>query len=230
MSTIKWSLGTDIRNYNAFLSKIQTVAAICFPESLKKIQAELDNVVGRDRMPTFDDERSLPYLVAYIKEVTRCVLSYLNMLPALTPMIKHSRWRPVAPLGIPHATTKADMYDGYDIPKGATVYSNIEYVLTPFWPKTPSHLTPSSHSVLVKDPNLFDDPEKFNPSRFLTPHKPAGNWTGKVESDFIIPFGFGRRVCPGMHVALQSTFISMARCVPGSTILLTLLTNRTFVH
>jgi len=155
LSTIKWSL----------------VAATCFPDSLKKIQAELDSVVGRDRMPTFDDERSLPYLVAFIKEVTR--------------------WCPVVPLGVPHATTKADVYDGYDIPKGATVYGNID--------------------VLVKDPNLFDDPETFDPSRFLTPHKPAGNWNGKVESDFTMPFGFGRRVCPGMHVALQSTFISMAR-------------------
>jgi cytochrome P450 len=155
--------------------KWSLVAAICFPEILKRIQAELDSVVGRDRMPTFDDERSLPYLCAFIKEVIR--------------------WRPVVPLGIPHATTKADVYSGYDIPKGATVFSNID--------------------VLVKDPNLFDDPETFNPSRFLTPHKPVGNWNGKVESDFTIPFGFGRRVCPGMHVALQSAFISMARYVPA---------------
>lgn len=65
------------------------------------------------------------------------------------------------------------------------------------------------------DPNVFDDPETFNPSRFLTPHKPAGNWNGKVESDFSIPFGFGRRICPGMHVALQTTFICMARWAPG---------------
>jgi hypothetical protein len=66
---------------DALPSKIPTVAAICFPESLKKLQAELDNVVGRDRMPTFDDERSLPYLIAFIKEVTRCVLlSYLSLL------------------------------------------------------------------------------------------------------------------------------------------------------
>jgi len=122
-------------------------------------------------MPTFDDERSLPYLVAFIKEVTR--------------------WRPVVPLGVPHATTKADVYDGYDIPKGASVFSNID--------------------VLVMDPNLFDDPETFNPSRFLTPHKPAGKWNGKVESDFTMPFGFGRRICPGMHVALQTTFLYMAR-------------------
>jgi hypothetical protein len=61
---------------------ISTVAAICFPDVLKKIQTELDNVIGRDRMPTFDDERSLPFLSAFIKEVTRQVLlSYLSPLP-----------------------------------------------------------------------------------------------------------------------------------------------------
>ena len=63
-------------------SNFPVVAAICFPEVLKRIQAELDSVVGRDRMPTFDDERSLPFLGAFIKEVTRRVLlSYLNPLP-----------------------------------------------------------------------------------------------------------------------------------------------------
>ena len=63
-------------------NNISIVAAICFPENLKKIQAELDSVVGRDRMPTFDDERSLPYLVAFIKEVTRCILlSCLSPFP-----------------------------------------------------------------------------------------------------------------------------------------------------
>jgi cytochrome P450 len=134
----------------------------------------------------------------------------------LTPAVVRTRWRPAAPLGIPHATTKADVYDVYDIPKGATVYVNIEYVLTSSFSRAPCHLTPRSHSVLVKDPNLFDDPETFNPSRFLAPQEPAGSWNGKVESNFTIPFGFGRRVCPGMHVALQSTFISFARCVPST--------------
>ena len=61
---------------NISLSNISAVAAICFPEILKNVQAELGSVVGRDRMPTFDDERSLPYLVAFIKEVTRRVLLF----------------------------------------------------------------------------------------------------------------------------------------------------------
>ena len=137
--------------------------------------------------------------------------------PILTLAIVRTRWRPAVPLGIPHATTKADVYGIYDIPKGSTVYVNIEYVFLTSFSQAPCHLTPRSRSVLVKDPNLFDDPETFNPSRFLTPQRPApgGSWNGKVESGFTIPFGFGRRVCPGMHVALQSIFISLARYVPG---------------
>jgi Cytochrome P450 len=56
---------------NTLPSNIPTVAVICFPDVLKRVQAELDSVIGRDRMPMFDDERSLPYMVAFIKEVTR---------------------------------------------------------------------------------------------------------------------------------------------------------------
>jgi len=67
---------------NISLSNISAVAAICFPRILKNIQAELNSVVGRDHMPTFDNKCSLPYLVAFIKEVTRCVLlSYLSPIP-----------------------------------------------------------------------------------------------------------------------------------------------------
>jgi hypothetical protein len=120
----------------------------------------------------------------------------------------------VVPLGVPHATSKADVYDGFDLPKGTTVFANIEYVA--FLSHLRAQLMSWPRSVLAKDPILFEDPEKFDPSRFLTPHKPAGNWNGRVDSDFTIPFGFGRRVCPGMHLALQSTFICMARCVPGT--------------
>ncbi len=55
----------------------------------------------------------------------------------LTAMIARTRWRPVLPLGIPHATTRADVYDVYNIPKGATVYVNIEYVLTSSFNQAP---------------------------------------------------------------------------------------------
>lgn len=45
-----------------------------FPECARKVQAEIDAVVGKDRMPSFQDQHSLPYLDAFIKETLRYVL------------------------------------------------------------------------------------------------------------------------------------------------------------
>ena len=41
------------------------------PEVVKKAQGELDDVVGRGRLPTFQDEEALPYVRALIKEIER---------------------------------------------------------------------------------------------------------------------------------------------------------------
>ena len=50
-----------------------------YPEAQKQAQMEIDEKVGRNRLPTFDDKPSLVYVNALIKEVLR--------------------WGPVAPLG-----------------------------------------------------------------------------------------------------------------------------------
>lgn len=47
------------------------VAAVHFPDAVNKAQVEIDHVVGRDRMPRFEDEDALPYVRAFIKEVER---------------------------------------------------------------------------------------------------------------------------------------------------------------
>ena len=57
----------------------------------------------------------------------------------------------------------------------------------------------------MRDPGTFGaDAECFRPERFL----------GAQEAwmrDFSLPFGFGRRICPGMHLARNSLFIVVAR-------------------
>lgn len=57
---------------------------------------------------------------------------------------------------------------------------------------------------MMRDPEMFPDPEAFRPERFLDTSNPR-------LADFTLPFGFGRRLCPGMHVASQSLFILVAR-------------------
>ena len=75
------------------------------PEVQKKAQAELDFVIGPDRLPTWDDRMSLPYIDAVLKETLR--------------------WNAATPLGVPHALIQDDVYEGNFIPGGATVISNI---------------------------------------------------------------------------------------------------------
>ena len=42
------------------------------PDVQKKAQAEVDRVIGADRLPDFSDEPALPYVTALLKEVLRC--------------------------------------------------------------------------------------------------------------------------------------------------------------
>ena len=72
-----------------------------FPEVQKKAHAELDRVVGPNRLPEFDDIEKMPYIQAVIMETMRFI--------------------PVVPFGVPHMNTEDDMFNGYYIPKGTTL-------------------------------------------------------------------------------------------------------------
>ncbi|CCO35411.1 O-methylsterigmatocystin oxidoreductase OS=Aspergillus flavus (strain ATCC 200026 / FGSC A1120 / NRRL 3357 / JCM 12722 / SRRC 167) GN=ordA PE=2 SV=1 [Rhizoctonia solani AG-1 IB] len=154
-----FSAGTST---TARLTKSFFLMASLYPEAVKKAQAEIDSVVGRERIPSLDDRPGLPYTDALVQEVMRMY--------------------PPAPVGLPHLVTEAIQFHGYRIPKGATVNANI-------W-------------AMLRDPNHFASPHTFNPARFLGP---------KAEPDprkYI--FGFGRRVCPGLHVANNSSWVMCA--------------------
>ena len=81
------------------------LAMTMYPEVQRKIQAELDSVVGTDRLPTFADRDSLPYLATTMKEIIR--------------------WGPTTPLGAPHCVEQDDVHNGYFIPKGSIIMANI---------------------------------------------------------------------------------------------------------
>jgi Cytochrome P450 len=50
------------------------LALVLFPHAQKRAQAELDVVVGRDRLPTFNDRPRLPYIEAFCKEMMRWLM------------------------------------------------------------------------------------------------------------------------------------------------------------
>ncbi|KAJ2912893.1 hypothetical protein MD484_g7522, partial [Candolleomyces efflorescens] len=75
-----------------------------YPKVQAKAQAEIDAVVGSDRLPLVTDREHLPYVHAIIKEV--------------------SRWYTVVPLGVAHCNTEDDEYEGYFIPKETIILQN----------------------------------------------------------------------------------------------------------
>ncbi|KAG2121266.1 cytochrome P450 [Suillus clintonianus] len=99
-------------------------------------------------------------------------------------LLEALRWRPIVRIGFPHRATKDIFWQGYCIPEGATVYG--------------------CHWAISRDPVAFPDPETFNPQRWLDSE-------GRLKDNmqFII-YGFGRRVCPGLHLANQSLYMVLA--------------------
>nr|WDA42968.1 hypothetical protein [Fagopyrum tataricum] len=92
-------------------------------------------------------------------------------------------------LGAPHYATKDCVIRGYKVKKDSIVLCN-------FW-------------KLHRDPKVWEDPEEFKPERFL----------GKEINEGIdftyIPFGAGRRICPGKDLAEWVISMTMARLIQG---------------
>ncbi|KAJ3845163.1 cytochrome P450 [Lentinula raphanica] len=92
----------------ATVSALQTfiLAMSFYPEVQSKAQKELDSVLlSADRnLPEFDDEKSLPYVSAIVKEVLR--------------------WNPTVPLAFAHRLTTDDVYNGYHLPAGSVILPN----------------------------------------------------------------------------------------------------------
>ncbi|OAG05453.1 cytochrome P450 [Paraphaeosphaeria sporulosa] len=95
--------------YNAMMQ--YTINMMEHPEWQRKVQEEVDRVVGKDRLPSFEDLSNLPTVRAVIKEGIR----YRSI---------------VAEIGIPHKLDRDDFYEGYFIPKGTILHANYSAILS----------------------------------------------------------------------------------------------------
>ncbi|CAH9070992.1 unnamed protein product [Cuscuta epithymum] len=115
--------------------------------------------------------------------------SDLEKLKYLEMVIKESlRLHPVAPLLLPHEAREDCVVDGFDIPKGARIIVNV-------W-------------AIGHDPNVWADPEKFIPERFE-----GLNIDYKGQHYELIPFGSGRRMCPGLQLGITTVKLVIAQLV-----------------
>lgn len=104
----------------------------------------------------------------------------VEKLPYLQAVVKEvMRLHPAAPILVPHRAEEDDAeIGGYAVPKGSTVIFNV-------W-------------AIMRDPVAWERPEEFMPERFLDMAEEV-DFRGKDHK--FMPFGTGRRLCPGLSMA-----------------------------
>jgi len=119
--------------------------------------------------------------------------AHINHLPYCVALTKEVfRWAPASPGGFPHYSDADDEYKGYKI-HGKTM------VIPCTW---------SMHH----DEDEFLNSYEFNPDRFVRDGVFAEH-DSLTEGHY--GFGFGRRKCPGRHLASKSTWMGIARLLWG---------------
>lgn len=121
-------------------------------------------------------------------------LDHVPKLPSVRAVIKEVlRWRPVTAGGLPHMCTKDNVYEGIFIPAGTIMHPNQ-------W-------------AIHREPELYPDPETFNPQRWLDPSFPTYREPLSQYPNLhnYSNFGFGRRICPGQNIAERSLYLLAAR-------------------
>ncbi|NXJ09323.1 CP1A5 protein, partial [Odontophorus gujanensis] len=154
---------------------------VTYPHIQKRIQAELDQTIGRERRPRLSDRGMLPNTEAFILEVFR----HSSFMPFTIPHRQSSQSLTV--LSPVTSTTRDTVLNGYYIPKGRCVFVNQWQV---------------NH-----DEKLWKDPEAFNPERFLNAE---GTELNKEEAEKVMTFGLGKRRCIGESIGRWEVFLFLS--------------------
>uniref|UniRef100_A0A2K5W112 Cytochrome P450 family 2 subfamily D member 8 n=1 Tax=Macaca fascicularis TaxID=9541 RepID=A0A2K5W112_MACFA len=134
---------------------------ILHPDVQRRVQQEIDNVIGQVRRPEMGDQARMPYTTAVIHEV--------------------QRFGDIVPLGVTHMTSRDIELQGFLIPKGTTLFTNLSSVL--------------------KDEAVWEKPFRFHPEHFLDAQ---GRF---VKPEAFLPFSAGRRACLGEPLARMELFL-----------------------
>ncbi|XP_058424212.1 vitamin D(3) 25-hydroxylase-like isoform X3 [Diceros bicornis minor] len=127
----------------------------------RRVQQEIDEVIGQARRPEMGDQAHMPFTMAVVHEV--------------------QRFGDIIPLGAPHMTSHDIEVQGFLIPKGTTLITNLSSVL--------------------KDETVWKKPFRFYPEHFLDAQ---GRF---VKQEAFMPFSAGRRSCLGEPLARMELFL-----------------------
>ncbi|XP_050226889.1 geraniol 8-hydroxylase-like [Mercurialis annua] len=116
--------------------------------------------------------------------------SHINDLPYLKAIVKETlRLHPAVPLLLPRkARSDVETTNGFTIPKDAQILVNV-------W-------------AIGRDPNLWEDSETFRPERFL-----KSDIDVQGRNFELVPFGAGRRICPGLPLAMRMLYLMLGSLI-----------------
>uniref|UniRef100_A0A8C4L165 Cytochrome P450 n=1 Tax=Equus asinus TaxID=9793 RepID=A0A8C4L165_EQUAS len=134
---------------------------ILHPDVQCRVQQEIDEVIGQARRPEMGDQACMPFTMAVVHEV--------------------QRFGDIIPLGVAHMTSHDIEVQGFLIPKGTTLITNLSSVL--------------------KDETVWKKPFRFHPEHFLDAQ---GHF---VKQEAFMPFSAGRRSCLGEPLARMELFL-----------------------
>lgn len=130
-------------------------------------------------------------LNTHVGKERRVEKSDLKHLVYLQAVIKESmRLYPAVPLSVPHEAIEDCTIGGYHVQKGTRIIPNFVKI--------------------HRDPTVWENPEDFVPERFLTDHVNVDVRGNHFE---LIPFGSGRRMCPGITLALEIVQLTLASLI-----------------
>jgi cytochrome P450 len=150
-----------------------------------KAQRLLDDVVGRNRLPTFADRPNLVYIDAIVEEVLR--------------------WRPIGITGVPHVTKVEDQYEGFRIPAGTIVFAN-QWSIT----RDPATFGPDPDDFVPERWLADADADSGHCRPGSLKSRPKSEGAAPLKDMPSTGFGFGRRVCTGQHIARNELWLQVA--------------------
>ncbi|EFJ14295.1 hypothetical protein SELMODRAFT_120910 [Selaginella moellendorffii] len=178
---------TDLDNIKAVLSDLLPGGTDTSITTVEWILAEL----LRNPLALKKAQDELDTVVGKDRMVNESDFPKLHYLHAI---IKETfRLHPPIALLVPHMSRYECKVAGYDVPKGATTLVNVY--------------------AIGRDPTVWEDPTRFSPERFL---EGAGKGMDVRGQDFeLLPFGSGRRSCPGLQLGLKTVELALSNLVHG---------------
>ncbi|GBG60680.1 hypothetical protein CBR_g12416 [Chara braunii] len=125
----------------------------------------------------------------------------LENLPYLNAVLYETlRLHSIAPTLIPHQAMKDAVVFGYDVPVGTSVIVNA-------W-------------AIMHDPKVWLEPWEFRPERFIRDGLLADDMHPDGKNFEFLPFGSGRRMCPGIRLALTTVRFVVSRLLQRFDVML----------